>query len=86
MSIEQDKHRENANVTTTGQTAQKDADSKSSGKQADRDINEDRTIAGRPADPNRLGAGVQFPPGVDPEDARDPGRATPNAPPVDNRS
>lgn len=46
----------------------------------------DRTLADRPQDPNRLGGGLQFPPGVDPADARDPGNQTPGAPPVDNRS
>ncbi|MCD0505182.1 hypothetical protein [Bordetella petrii] len=46
----------------------------------------DRTLNDRPADPNRAGAGVRIPPGVDAEDVRDPGRQTPQAPPVDNRS
>lgn len=46
----------------------------------------ERTLSNHPADPNRSGAGRQFPPGLDPEDARDPGRATPDAPPTDNRS
>ncbi|AVJ29124.1 hypothetical protein [Achromobacter spanius] len=46
----------------------------------------ERTLSDRPADPNRTGAGRQFPPGMDPEDVWDPGRATPDAPPVDNRS
>lgn len=47
---------------------------------------EDRTLSNRPQDPNRIGGGLNFPPGVDPADARDPGNQTPNAPPVDNRS
>ncbi|HEY9316691.1 MULTISPECIES: hypothetical protein [Achromobacter] len=46
----------------------------------------ERTLSDRPADPNRTGAGRQIPPGMDPEDVWDPGRATPGAPPVDNRS
>ncbi|HYG42934.1 MAG TPA: hypothetical protein VEA17_08435 [Bordetella sp.] len=46
----------------------------------------DRTLNDRPADPNRAGAKVRIPPGVDAEDFRDPGRQTPGAPPVDNRS
>ncbi|MBV7486144.1 hypothetical protein [Bordetella sp. BOR01] len=46
----------------------------------------DRTLSDRPADPNRAGAKVRIPPGVDAEDVRDPGRQTPGAPPVDNRS
>jgi len=46
----------------------------------------DRTLDGRPADPNRAGAKIRIPPGVDAEDVRDPGRQTPDAPPVDNRS
>ena len=47
---------------------------------------DERTLGGRPADPNRTGAGKQFPPGVKPEDVWDPGNATPDAPPVDNES
>jgi len=47
---------------------------------------DERTLAGRPADPNRAGAGRRFPPGMDPEDVWDPGRSTPDAKPVDNRS
>jgi len=46
----------------------------------------DRTLNDKPADPNRAGAKVRIPPGVDAEDFRDPGRQTPDAPPVDNRS
>jgi len=45
-----------------------------------------RTLANRPRDPNKMGADRQFPPGVDPGDAADPGNQTPDAPPVDNRS
>jgi len=51
-----------------------------------RDASRERTLSGRPRDPNKLGADWQFPPGVDPEDAIDPGKQTPGAPPVDNRS
>ncbi|WP_041862869.1 hypothetical protein [Bordetella petrii] len=51
-----------------------------------RERDTDRTLADRPADPNRAGAGTRIPPGVDAEDVRDPGRQTPDAPPVDNRS
>lgn len=47
---------------------------------------DERTLAGRPADPNRTGAGRQVPPGVDPKDVWDPGRQTPRGPGVDNRS
>lgn len=46
----------------------------------------DRTLNDRPADPNRAGAKIRIPPGVDAEDFRDPGRQTPDAPPVENRS
>lgn len=45
-----------------------------------------RTLNNRPEDANSAGADTSFPPGVDPEAARDPGRMTPNAPKVDNRS
>jgi len=44
-----------------------------------------RTMNNRPADPNSAAAKT-FPPGVDPRDAMDPGRQTPGAPPVENRS
>lgn len=47
---------------------------------------DERTLAGRPADPNRSGAGRQVPPGMHPDDVWDPGNATPDAPRVDNRS
>lgn len=46
----------------------------------------DRTLNNRPADPNRAGAKVRIPPGVDAQDLWDPGNQTPDAPPVDNRS
>jgi len=45
-----------------------------------------RTLNNRPDDANRTGADSTFPPGVDPEDARDPGRMTPETTKVDNRS
>lgn len=51
-----------------------------------RDKRDDRSIANRPIDPNSLPSRVNIPPGVKPEDVRDPGRQTPDAPPVDNRS
>jgi hypothetical protein len=44
-----------------------------------------RTMGNHPVDPN-AGHAKTFPPGVDAKDARDPGRQTPGAPPVDNRS
>jgi len=50
------------------------------------DKGDDRSIANRPIDPNSLPSRVNIPPGVTPEDVRDPGRQTPDAPPVDNRS
>ena len=45
-----------------------------------------RSLMGAPTDPHSPTTNVNFPPGVAPEDAADPGRATPGAPPVDNRS
>lgn len=45
----------------------------------------ERTLGNHPADPNSVNAKT-FPPGVDPKDALDPGRQTPGAPPVENRS
>ena len=50
------------------------------------DTAQDRTLTNRPADPNAATTDLQIPPGIKPEDAVDPGRATPDAPPVDNRS
>lgn len=49
-------------------------------------IEPERTLNHRPDDPNRAGADINFPPGVEPEVARDPGAQTPGAPKVDNRS
>ncbi|MBB5215961.1 hypothetical protein [Parapusillimonas granuli] len=45
-----------------------------------------RSWMNAPVDPNSPTTKVNFPPGIEPEDAADPGRATPGAPPVDNRS
>lgn len=45
-----------------------------------------RSMMNAPVDPNSPTTKVNFPPGVEPEDFNDPGRATPDAPPVDNRS
>lgn len=47
---------------------------------------ERRSMMNAPVDPNSPTTKVNIPPGIDPEDAADPGRATPGAPPVDNRS
>lgn len=45
-----------------------------------------RSLTGAPVDPNSATTNINFPPGIEPEDAADPGRATPGASPVDNRS
>lgn len=45
-----------------------------------------RTLNERPVDPNAASEKIKLPPGVEPEEVRDPGRQTPEAPPVDNRS
>ncbi|GAA4322742.1 hypothetical protein GCM10023144_03000 [Pigmentiphaga soli] len=45
-----------------------------------------RTLGNHPGDPNSIGAGVDFPPGVDSRTAADPGNQTPGAPKVTNRS
>lgn len=45
-----------------------------------------RTLNNRPDDANRAGADSSFPPGVDADTARDPGRMTPETTKVDNRS
>lgn len=44
-----------------------------------------RSLQNRPIDPNSS-TEKTFPPGVDARDVADPGRQTPGAPPVDNRS
>ena len=44
------------------------------------------TLTNVPIDPNSPLSKGSFPPGIKPEDALDPGRQTPGAPPVDNRS
>ena len=45
-----------------------------------------RSWMNAPVDPNSPTTNINFPPGIEPEDAVDPGRATPGAPPTDNRS
>lgn len=45
-----------------------------------------RSLMGIPVDPNSPTTKGNFPPGLPAEDAVDPGRATPGAAPVDNRS
>ena len=45
-----------------------------------------RSLMGVPVDPNSPTTKGNFPPGLPAEDAVDPGRATPGAAPVDNRS
>ncbi len=45
-----------------------------------------RSLMNAPVDPNSPTTNINIPPGIDPADAADPGRATPGAPPVDNRS
>jgi len=45
-----------------------------------------RSLMGAPVDPNSPTTNINFPPGIEPEDAADPGRATPGAAPVDNRT
>ena len=85
MSIQHDSNKE-TDLVAGEKAGQLIATNENGEKDGDSSVNEERTIAGRPADPNRLGGGVQIPPGVHPADVRDPGNATPDAPPVDNRS
>lgn len=56
------------------------------GKEAPSEKEPERSIAGRPLDPNNATSKLKFPPGVEPEEVKDPGRQTPDSPPVDNRS
>lgn len=64
----------------------KDRATKTPGTPKDYLGNDRRTLGNRPVDPNKLGAGADFPPGVSAEDAHDPGRQTPGSNKVDNRS
>lgn len=50
------------------------------------DSDDRRSVMGAPVDPNSPTTKGNFPPGVPAQDAIDPGRKTPGAPPVDNRS
>ncbi|HEY9281559.1 MAG TPA: hypothetical protein VIP51_15940 [Eoetvoesiella sp.] len=45
-----------------------------------------RSLMGAPVDPKSPTTDINIPPGIEPEDVADPGKATPGAPPVDNRS
>lgn len=49
-------------------------------------VDEQGTLMGRTEDPNSVASQGNIPPGLPAEDAKDPGRATPGAAPVDNRS
>ncbi|VCU69971.1 hypothetical protein PIGHUM_02037 [Pigmentiphaga humi] len=46
----------------------------------------ERTLGNHPVDPNGLPARTGLPPGIDRDTATDPGKQTPGAPEVDNRS
>ncbi len=72
--------------TASGQTPEEMArDAVGRGANAPAPKEPDRSINDRPVDPNAAPAKVKLPPGVEPEEVRDPGRQTPDAPPVDNR-
>lgn len=51
-----------------------------------KDVYGRRSMMGAPIDHNAPTNDSSLPPGVRPEDSVEPGRATPGAPPVDNRS
>lgn len=53
---------------------------------ADKEPDDRRTLGNHPVDPNAWTSKINIPPGIKPEDAVDPGNATPGAAPVDNRS
>ncbi len=61
----------------TREESQKDDDTKGGTR---------RTLGNHPADPNAWPNKFNFPPGVKPEEAIDPGNAIPGKAPVDNRS
>ncbi len=56
------------------------------GHQPDKPKKQERSLLNHPNDANALTAKGNIPPGITPEVAADPGRATPGAAPVDNRS
>jgi len=65
----------------------KETDSEEKHAKAVKERNEGRrSMMNAPVDPNSPTTKVNIPPGIEPQDAADPGRATPGAPPVDNRS
>jgi hypothetical protein len=45
-----------------------------------------RSLVNAPVDPNSATTRIDIPPGIQPEDVADPGRATPGAPAVEDRS
>ena len=51
-----------------------------------RSVDDQGTLMGREEDPNSYASQGNIPPGLPAEDAKEPGRATPGASPVDNRS
>jgi len=59
---------------------------KESQKSGDTKEKERRTLGNHPADPNAWPNKFNFPPGIKPEEAADPGNAIPGSAPVDNRS
>ena len=65
----------------------KETESKEKHAKAVKERNEGRrSLMNAPVDPNSPTTKMNIPPGVEPQDAADPGRATPGAPPVENRS
>jgi hypothetical protein len=65
----------------------KETNSKEKHDKAVKERNEGhRSMMNAPVDPNSPTTKMNIPPGIEPQDAADPGRATPGAPPVDNRS
>ncbi|PLC49062.1 hypothetical protein CR159_14975 [Pollutimonas subterranea] len=63
-------------------------ESATSSSQKDQDAKEKdrRTLGNHPVDPNAWPNKGNFPPGITPEEAADPGNAIPGTAPVDNRS
>lgn len=86
MTHPADKPKADTATATRRSSFEKETTPKEHEKVKDAVQGEHRSLMNAPVDPNSPTTKMNFPPGIEPEDAADPGRATPGAPPVDNRS
>jgi len=80
-----DEQKKEVSNTVDDRSGQKSATSSSQANQ-DTVERDRRTLGNHPVDPNAWPNKGNFPPGITPEEAADPGNAIPGAAPVDNRS